>query len=152
MQFSMGNPGLNHPADPSNFLPSQQQVPASKPKIPSPQATNIGPPMEPSQCTKCLLYHPATIRCPSLTTEGRIRLALDEVKKLSGGLPVATQRNRERLQQLLKLRKNERLGESGRPSPRAPQPRLQQQPQPRLSAPNEEGGSLHQETHQDNTQ
>lgn len=59
-------------------------------------------------CAKCHLLHATARACPRLLTEAQIRLALDEVKIISGGDPIATKQNRDTLQQILKTRKASR--------------------------------------------
>lgn len=64
-------------------------------------------------CTKCHIFHAPSKNCPSLATGVQIRLALDDVKALSGGDPAITQQNRAILQGFLKSLKNSRPGETG---------------------------------------
>lgn len=145
---------LGVPSTANAIPPNQPRVAPPNANVTAPQITNISPPI--SQCTTCHLFHPPSLNCPSLSSEIKIRLALDEVKNLSGGDPASTQRNRVILQGILKSRKNGGLGEIGSPfaqtqqqaqqqpaqQPQAPQEEQKQpQQQARLSAPDEESSS-----------
>lgn len=77
------------------------------------------------QCKNCHLFHQQGKACPNLTTEVHLRLALDEVKMLSGGDPTRVQQNREILQNLLRAKRQGSAGE-------AAGPRAQPSPQPQL--------------------
>lgn len=88
-----------------------------------------GPSTSRTQCKNCHLFHQQGRPCPNLKTEIQLRLALDEVKSLSGGDPVRVQQNREILQNLLKAKRQGSAGEvAGPPAQPSPQP----QPQPQL--------------------
>lgn len=95
-----------------------------------------------TKCTNCHLFHLRDKPCPNLRTEIHIRLALDDVKTLSGGDPEKTRQNKEILQNFLKAKRSGRLAEStGPPVQPARQPQgAQQQPQQeaRLAAPQQQ--------------
>lgn len=105
-----------------------------------------------AQCTRCGLLHAPSRACPRLQTEVQIRLALDEVRIISGGNPVATNKNRDMLQQILKNQRVNRTEGAGRavstqpvpqphmPVQQAPQ-QAERQEQPRLAAPVEDESS-----------
>lgn len=77
------------------------------------------------QCKNCHLFHQQGRQCPNLTTEIHLRLALDDVKTLSGGDPAKVQQNREILQNLLKAKRQGSAGEAaGPPAQPSPQPHL----------------------------
>lgn len=112
--------------------------------------------MSRTQCKNCHLFHQQGRPCPNLKTEIQVRLALDEVKTLSGGDPAGTQKNREILQNLLRAKRQGSAGEAAgppaQPSPQppllpsnaAPQtttPPLQEQPRLVAPLPSDEGSS-----------
>lgn len=111
-----------------------------------PNGTSSGPPVSRTQCKNCHLYHPQDRQCPNLKTEIQLRLALDQVKSLSGGDAVKAQQNREILQNLLRAKRQGSTGAAAvppaQPSPQ-PQllipspvvPQITQQPQPQLEQP-----------------
>lgn len=76
----------------------------------SPRNTSNGSLPSSDQCMKCQLIHLASRKCPPLASESQIRIALDDVKGLSGGDPDAIQRNRALLQSILKENKVVKLG------------------------------------------
>lgn len=79
--------------------------------------------MSRTQCKNCHLFHQQGRPCPNLKTEIHLRLALDDVKALSGGDPVKVQQNREILQNLLRAKRQGSAGEAAGPSAQpSPQP------------------------------
>lgn len=87
--------------------------------------TSSGSLVSRTQCKNCHLFHQQGRACPNLKTEIQLRLALDEVKSLSGGDPVRIQQNREILQNLLKAKRQGSAGEvAAPPAQPSPQPQL----------------------------
>lgn len=105
----------------------------SRPFLPS----NIPPktgntqqsPVSFAQCGRCRLYHASTFSCPALRTSTQISMALDDIKLLSGGDPVAKQLNKGILQQILRHSKDGRQAGQNSSSPAAT-PQLAQAPLP----------------------
>lgn len=125
--------------DPTPSVPPHQQ------RIPHANAlgsngTSPGSPM--SRCTNCHLFHLRDKPCPNLRTEIHIRLALDDVKALSGGDLEKTRQNKEILQNILRAKKVGRPAlNAGPPVQSARQPERAQQPpqqQARLAAPQQQ--------------
>lgn len=97
------------------------------------------------RCTNCHLFHSRDRACPILRTEIHLRLALDDVKALSGGDPEKTRQNKEILQNILRAKKGGWPAENAA-APVQPirQPERAQQPpqqQARLAAPQDSSGS-----------
>ncbi|KAJ4396264.1 hypothetical protein N0V93_000483 [Gnomoniopsis smithogilvyi] len=94
-------------------VPSGSPVPPSRPEPATAAISSNGPAATPHRtsnalltslgpCITCQLIHLASRRCPSLASESQIRIALDDVKVLSGGDPGAIQYNKVLLQSILK--------------------------------------------------
>lgn len=66
-------------------------------------------------------------------TEAQIRVALDEVRALSGDDPVATSRNRDILQKVLRMPKVYRAEGEGNATPKQPTPHAPAQQVPQRS-------------------
>lgn len=104
-------------------------VPPSSISAVRPSGTSSGTSLSRMKCKNCHLFHQQGRACPNLKTEIHLRLALDDVKALSGGDPVRVQQNREILQNLLRAKRQGSAGEAAGPSAQpSPQPQLQPLP------------------------
>lgn len=117
---------------PSNSPRPPTAVGSSNGSTATPNGTYSGASTSLNECTQCRLIHPASRKCPSLKSEIQIRIALDDVKGLSGGDSVVMQRNKSLLQSLLKEKIGTKLQLKGNESPQ-PQP-----PVPALQLPQEQ--------------
>lgn len=114
-------------------MPQAQMAQLSRPflasNIPQRTGNTHQSPVSFAQCGRCRIYHPPTASCPSLRTPAQISIALDDIKFLSGGDPVAKQLNKGILQQILRDAKNGRQAGQNSSSP-APTPQPVQALQP----------------------
>lgn len=113
---------------PSNGPKPATNAASSNSAAMTPQITSNGLLVSLGQCKKCQLVHPASRKCPALASESQIRIALDDVKGLSGGDSTATQRNKVFLQSILKEKKASKLGANGMHFPQPQQPVQASQP------------------------
>lgn len=115
--------------------PIQQRMPLANTLGPSGTSSSSSI----SRCTNCHLFHLRGRPCPNLTTEVHIRLALDDVKALSGGDIEKTRQNRAILQNILRVNLFSRPPEKGGPpvqtAPLQSQHEQPPQQQARLAAP-----------------
>ncbi|POS74597.1 hypothetical protein DHEL01_v207004 [Diaporthe helianthi] len=117
-------------AAPPPLVPRPPQNSAVRPDGKSPGASMSRP-----QCKNCHLYHQQDRPCPNLRSEIQVRLALDQVKSLSGGDAVTAQQNREILQNLLRAKRQGSTGAAAGPPAQPAQPAQPNPQTPLLNSP-----------------